>query len=97
MVAQNTGLLSTEVAPFEVPNNNQALGLKVQKYGIEELNSNCVTTKYWCIDDFCSDIKNRRYAKFMAYIAMIARYIQPVLGRCWAVFAHIIDNRHHSS
>lgn len=45
MVAQNTGLLSTEVAPFGGVKQS-GFGREGSKYGIEEY----VTTKYWCID-----------------------------------------------
>lgn len=45
MVAQNTGLLSTEVAPFGGIKQS-GYGREGSKYGIEEY----VTTKYWCID-----------------------------------------------
>lgn len=45
MVAQNTGLLSTEVAPFGGVKQS-GFGREGSKYGIEDY----VTTKYWCID-----------------------------------------------
>lgn len=45
MVAQNTGLLSTEVAPFGGVKQS-GFGREGSKYGIEEY----VTTKYWCLD-----------------------------------------------
>ncbi|PIE46698.1 MAG: succinate-semialdehyde dehydrogenase (NADP(+)) [Gammaproteobacteria bacterium] len=45
MVAQNTGLLSTEVAPFGGVKQS-GFGREGSKYGIEEY----VTTKYWCQD-----------------------------------------------
>lgn len=45
MVAQNTGLLSTEVAPFGGVKQS-GFGREGSKYGIEEY----VTTKYWCAD-----------------------------------------------
>ena len=45
MVAQNTGLLSTEVAPFGGIKQS-GFGREGSKYGIEEY----VTTKYWCAD-----------------------------------------------
>ena len=45
MVAQNTGLLSTEVAPFGGVKQS-GFGREGSKYGIDEY----VTTKYWCID-----------------------------------------------
>ena len=45
MVAQNTGLLSTEVAPFGGVKQS-GFGREGSKYGIEEY----VTTKYWCVD-----------------------------------------------
>lgn len=45
MVAQNTGLLSTEVAPFGGVKQS-GFGREGSKYGIEEY----VTTKYWCMD-----------------------------------------------
>lgn len=45
MVAQNTGLLSTEVAPFGGVKQS-GFGREGSKYGVEEY----VTTKYWCID-----------------------------------------------
>lgn len=45
MVAQNTGLLSTEVAPFGGVKQS-GFGREGSKYGIEEY----ITTKYWCAD-----------------------------------------------
>ncbi len=45
MVAQNTGLLSTEVAPFGGVKQS-GFGREGSKYGIEEY----ITTKYWCMD-----------------------------------------------
>lgn len=45
MVAQNTGLLSTEVAPFGGIKQS-GFGREGSKYGIEEY----ITTKYWCMD-----------------------------------------------
>lgn len=45
MVAQNTGLLSTEVAPFGGVKQS-GFGREGSKYGIEEY----VSTKYWCQD-----------------------------------------------
>ncbi len=45
MVAQNTGLLSNEVAPFGGVKQS-GFGREGSKYGIEEY----ITTKYWCID-----------------------------------------------
>lgn len=45
MIAQNTGLLSTEVAPFGGVKQS-GFGREGSKYGIEEY----VTTKYWCLD-----------------------------------------------
>lgn len=45
MVAQNTGLLSTEVAPFGGVKQS-GFGREGSKYGMEEY----VTTKYWCMD-----------------------------------------------
>lgn len=45
MVAQNTGLLSTEVAPFGGVKQS-GFGREGSKYGIEEY----VSTKYWCAD-----------------------------------------------
>ncbi len=45
MVAQNTGLLSTEAAPFGGVKQS-GFGREGSKYGIEEY----VTTKYWCAD-----------------------------------------------
>lgn len=45
MVAQNTGLLSTEVAPFGGVKQS-GFGREGSKYGIDEY----VSTKYWCLD-----------------------------------------------
>ncbi|MDO4897277.1 MAG: NAD-dependent succinate-semialdehyde dehydrogenase [Moraxella sp.] len=45
MVAQNTGLLSTEVAPFGGIKQS-GFGREGSKYGIDEY----LTVKYWCID-----------------------------------------------
>ncbi|USZ15565.1 NAD-dependent succinate-semialdehyde dehydrogenase [Moraxella sp. FZFQ2102] len=45
MVAQNTGLLSTEVAPFGGVKQS-GFGREGSKYGIEEY----ITIKYWCAD-----------------------------------------------
>ena len=45
MVGQNTGLLSTEVAPFGGVKQS-GFGREGSKYGIEEY----ITTKYWCMD-----------------------------------------------
>lgn len=45
MVAQNTGLLSTEVAPFGGVKQS-GFGREGSKYGIDEY----VTVKYWCLD-----------------------------------------------
>lgn len=45
MVAQNTGVLSTEVAPFGGIKQS-GFGREGSKYGIEEY----ITTKYWCVD-----------------------------------------------
>ncbi len=45
MVAQNTGILSTEVAPFGGVKQS-GFGREGSKYGIDEY----VTTKYWCAD-----------------------------------------------
>lgn len=45
MVAQNTGILSTEVAPFGGVKQS-GFGREGSKYGIEDY----VTTKYWCMD-----------------------------------------------
>lgn len=45
MVAQNTGLLSTEVAPFGGVKES-GFGREGSKYGLDEY----VTTKYWCLD-----------------------------------------------
>lgn len=45
MVAQNTGLLSTEVAPFGGVKES-GFGREGSKYGIEEY----LITKYWCMD-----------------------------------------------
>lgn len=45
MVAQNTGMLSTEVAPFGGIKES-GFGREGSKYGIEEY----VVTKYWCLD-----------------------------------------------
>lgn len=45
MVAQNTGLLSTEVAPFGGVKES-GFGREGSKYGMDEY----VTTKYWCLD-----------------------------------------------
>lgn len=45
MVAQNTGLLSNEVAPFGGVKQS-GFGREGSKYGIEEY----ITTKYWCIN-----------------------------------------------
>lgn len=45
MVAQNTGILSTEVAPFGGVKQS-GFGREGSKYGIDEY----VTTKYWCMD-----------------------------------------------
>ena len=45
MVAQNTGLLSTEVAPFGGIKQS-GFGREGSKYGIDEY----VSTKYWCMD-----------------------------------------------
>ena len=45
MVAQNTGLLSTEVAPFGGVKQS-GFGREGSKYGIEEY----VSIKYWCAD-----------------------------------------------
>lgn len=45
MVAQNTGLLSTEVAPFGGVKQS-GFGREGSKYGIEEY----ITAKYWCAD-----------------------------------------------
>lgn len=44
MVAQNTGLLSTEVAPFGGVKQS-GFGREGSKYGIEEY----ISTKYWCM------------------------------------------------
>lgn len=44
MVAQNTGLLSNEVAPFGGVKQS-GFGREGSKYGIEEY----ITTKYWCV------------------------------------------------
>ncbi|UNU73796.1 NAD-dependent succinate-semialdehyde dehydrogenase [Moraxella nasovis] len=45
MVGQNTGLISTEVAPFGGVKQS-GFGREGSKYGIDEY----ITTKYWCID-----------------------------------------------
>lgn len=45
MVAQNTGLLSNEVAPFGGIKQS-GFGREGSKYGIDEY----ITTKYWCVD-----------------------------------------------
>lgn len=45
MVAQNTGLLSTEVAPFGGVKQS-GFGREGSKYGLDEY----LTTKYWCMD-----------------------------------------------
>lgn len=45
MVAQNTGLLSTEVAPFGGIKQS-GFGREGSKYGIDEY----ISTKYWCLD-----------------------------------------------
>ena len=45
MVGQNTGLISTEVAPFGGVKQS-GFGREGSKYGLEEY----VVTKYWCQD-----------------------------------------------
>ena len=45
MVAQNTGLLSTEVAPFGGVKQS-GFGREGSKYGMDEY----ISTKYWCVD-----------------------------------------------
>lgn len=45
MVGQNTGLLSTEVAPFGGVKQS-GFGREGSKYGMDEY----VSTKYWCMD-----------------------------------------------
>lgn len=45
MVAQNTGMLSTEVAPFGGIKDS-GFGREGSKYGIDEY----IVTKYWCLD-----------------------------------------------